>query len=101
MLLVAGLILGAVYAPNGDELLKGFYGRLLATSAIVDVTLSIVIAGMHRLYIQKHPELLAADNGKPQQSGHSWAKIIDNSILFLGGPFLLMLIMQAIFSNFH
>ncbi|QQS18785.1 hypothetical protein IPL68_01810 [Candidatus Saccharibacteria bacterium] len=57
MVIVACLILGVVYAPDGSSILSGFYGRLLAASAIVDVTLSIVVIGMYRLYIQKHPEL--------------------------------------------
>lgn len=55
--LVAFLILGLMYLPDGDKLLGQFYGRLLAASAIVDATLSVVVAVMYRLYVQAHPEL--------------------------------------------
>jgi uncharacterized membrane protein len=55
---VAAMLLGLVYAPSGTHLAEGFYGRLLAASAIVDVTLSVIVAVMHRLYLQQHPELL-------------------------------------------
>lgn len=55
--LVAAMLLRAVHIPSGFEMLSGFYGRLLAALAIVDVTLSITIAIIHRLYLQKHPEL--------------------------------------------
>ncbi len=54
---VASLIVAVIALPSGWDMLSGFYGRLLAATAIVDVTLSIVIAVMHRLYLQKHPEL--------------------------------------------
>ncbi|MCA9327325.1 hypothetical protein KDA14_02230 [Candidatus Saccharibacteria bacterium] len=100
MLLVAGLILGAVYAPTSWEILSGFYGRLLAASAIVDVTLSIVVAGMHRLYVQKHPELNARKDTRG--SGHNWLKLILIIIFFFFfvGPFLVSLILGAAFGGY-
>lgn len=55
--LVAAMVLGVVYVDEGWRLLDGFYGRLLAASAVISVTLSVVVAVMHRLFIQKHPEL--------------------------------------------
>lgn len=55
--IVAAMILGVVYVgADGFQLLNGFYGRLLAASAIIDVTLSMIIAVLQRLNIQKHPE---------------------------------------------
>lgn len=54
--LVAFMILGLVYSPDRVELISGFYGRALAASAIIDVTLSVIIAVMHRLYLQQHPQ---------------------------------------------
>lgn len=58
-----GIESGAVYATNGADLLKGFYGRLLAASAIVDVASSTIIAGLQRLYLQKHPDLVTENRG--------------------------------------
>jgi hypothetical protein len=83
--LVGGLILGAVYLPHGWDVLSGFYGRALAAAAIVDVTLSILIAVMHRLYVQKHPQLV----DKAQQN-HSVARIIVAILLavFVGWPLI-------------
>ena len=65
VVLVACMILGLVYSPDRLELISGFYGRALAASAIVDVTLGIIIAVMHRLYLQQHPpeQAVAARGG--------------------------------------
>lgn len=54
--LVAFMVLGLVYSPDRVELISGFYGRALAASAIIDVTLSVIVAVMHRLYLQQHPQ---------------------------------------------
>jgi hypothetical protein len=54
---VAFMILGVVYTPDGSTLIETFYGRLLAACAIVDVTLSVIVAVMQRLYVQQHPEI--------------------------------------------
>jgi len=53
--LVSLMILGLVYLPDRVDLISGFYGRALAASAIIDVTLGVIIAVMHRLYMQQHP----------------------------------------------
>lgn len=75
---VACMILGVVYATNGSDLLQGFYGRLLAASAIVDVTLSVIVAGMHRLYLQQHPEITV---NQPARA-HSGSRILIVLLLF-------------------
>lgn len=101
MLLVAGLILGAVYAPADSGILNGFYGRLLAASAIVDVTLSIVVVGMYRLYIQKHPELEHKAETALRSGGHSWLKIVLLLLFFffIVGPALIALILRSAFGS--
>ncbi len=76
--IVATMILGLVYLPDGSTLISGFYGRLLAASAIVDVTLSVIVAGMHRLHLQQHPELVAQ---QPTRS-HSGSRILIVLLLF-------------------
>lgn len=53
---VALMILVLVYSPDRAELISGFYGRALAAAAIIDVTLSVIVAVMHRLYLQQHPQ---------------------------------------------
>lgn len=55
MLLVVGLILPVVWVGADADLPDAYY-RLLAASAIVDVTLTILAVILHRLYLQKHPE---------------------------------------------
>lgn len=62
--LIALLIIGLIYLENASSLLSGFYGRLLAASLVVDVTLSIIVTVMHRLYLQKHPELIVKKTAK-------------------------------------
>lgn len=77
--LVSLLILGLTYAPDAGQLLSGFYGRALAASAVIDVTISIACAVMYRLYIQKHPEIVA---GSPSRS-HGALKIILALVAFV------------------
>ncbi|MFZ1459059.1 MAG: hypothetical protein WAT17_04225 [Candidatus Saccharimonadales bacterium] len=96
MVLVAILILGLVYVDNSWGMLDGFYGRLLGASAIVDVTLSMVIAVMHRLYTQKHPEL------KQQEQAHHSSptgKIVVALLLFVFFVWPLISMVMA-FSRF-
>lgn len=59
---VVTLILGIIYLPSELQLLSTFYGRLLAATVVIDVTLGIIIAVMQKLYIQKHPELQEASS---------------------------------------
>ena len=83
MALVAVLLLGVVYVDSRRELLDGFYGRLLAASAIIDVTIGIIIAVMQRLYIQKHPEQAIAIAAKNKSAGSPAVKVIIVILLFL------------------
>lgn len=102
MLIVAALILGVVYAPDGAAILSGFYGRVLAASAIIDVTLSIVVIGMYRLFIQKHPELEHKDETALRSGGHSWLKIILLILFFFFfvGPFIISLVLRSAFGSY-
>ena len=49
----------AIVAPADWHLWDGFYGRLIAASLVVSVTLSMVITVLYHLYLQQHPELRA------------------------------------------
>jgi hypothetical protein len=75
---VAAMILGLVYASDSSSLLGSFYGRLLAASAIVDVTLSVIVAVMHRLHLQQHPEIAASKPG----GAHSGSRVVLIVLLF-------------------
>lgn len=77
VILVSLLLFGAVWSHV--YLLDGFYGRLLAASAIVDVTLSVVVAVIHRLYLQKQPELMEDVRRRP----YGALRLIVVAILFL------------------
>lgn len=93
MMLVGALILGVVYVDGGWDLLDGFYGRLLGASVIIDVTLSMVIAVMHRLYLQSHPEIAEAQQVR---HGGSAGRIIVGILLFIFVIWPLMSVMLAI-----
>ena len=94
---VALMILGAVYASDAHALLSGFYGRLLAASAVVDVTLSVIVAVMYRLYLQQHPELVKE---KPARS-HSSLRVILAVLFFFFFvlPFLFSLVGALLLNN--
>jgi hypothetical protein len=47
-----------IFYPDGSELGDFFY-RLLAAVGIIDATLSITAIIMHKMYLQKHPEIAA------------------------------------------
>lgn len=89
--LAAALVAGLIYIENSYNLLSGFYGRLLAATFIVDVTLSIVVAVMHRLYTQKHPELTMEENTGKHSAGRV-ALIVIGSVV---GFFILMALVAA------
>lgn len=69
MAIVVVLILMVIYV--GTEMLEGFYGRFLAAMGIIDATLTILAVALHRLYLNKHPELAEPQPGKPRRKGLS------------------------------
>jgi hypothetical protein len=88
---VASMILLVIHIPSGWDLLSGFFGRLLAALAIIDATLSVSIAVMHRLYLQKHPELATQTaHHDPNVSGRIIVAIL--LFVFVVWPMLSMLI---------
>jgi len=53
------LMLALVIFVNDKSGLGAFYYRLLAAIAIIDATMSITAIIMHKMYLQKHPQLAA------------------------------------------
>lgn len=87
--LVVILLLGAVYL-NTLNLLDGFYGRLLAAAAVIDFTLSMIVAVMQRLYLQKHPEpVVIKDQVQRSAAGRLVVAVI---LFFVFGWFVLTII---------
>ncbi len=61
--LLSVLIILWSFVPGVNDVLNGFYGRLVAATVVVNVTLSIVIAVMRRFYMQSHPEVRQHSDG--------------------------------------
>jgi len=55
MLIVILLILPVLWLDSGS--FPGYYFRILAACGIIDATLTILAVILHRMYIQKHPEV--------------------------------------------
>ena len=70
---ILGIIV--IFAPQLLETAGGFFGRLLAVSVIIDVTISVIIIVMNRLYVQKHPELMSLE-ATQQNKVNIWAIIL-------------------------
>lgn len=74
IILVSVMLMVLIYSNNASELLGSFFGRALAASAIVDVTLSVVLAVRARLYMQKFPEL--RERYAPKGGGSPTVRIV-------------------------
>lgn len=58
MAVVAAMLSVIIFSSSPSDLGEFFY-RLLAASGIVDATITITAVIMHKMYLQKHPELAA------------------------------------------
>lgn len=63
MAVVIAMLVPIIFLPDG-MVLDGLYYRILAAAGIIDATLTLTAIIMHRLYLQKHPELLEAAKDK-------------------------------------
>lgn len=104
MSLVVLLLLPIIWFP--DTISDGFYYRLLAACGIIDATLTILAVILHRMYIQRHPEVQstiftvtaqtdAAGNPVPVQAVATKRHI--HPLLWLLGIFLLGQVAISIF----
>lgn len=89
MSVVVGLLLVSIFSINSFDLGDFFY-RLLSAMAIIDATLSITAIIMHKLYLQKHPELAASLNQQNESKSKSiWRNpFVVIILLFLALQFL-------------
>ena len=92
---VALMMILLTLMPDLTLMLGGFFVRLMAAMVVVDVTLSIVIAVMRRLYFQQHPErrMQAARRGQPS-AGTIVIIVITIYCLFYLSPFLIGLLLH-------
>jgi len=96
------LIAFGIVAPSEWDLWNGFFGRLIAASFVILITLSMVITVIYHLYLQQHPELRAkmtvatidgrpvssTENTHPQRTSPWLVAAIIVAVLF-GFPMLL------------
>ena len=76
-----------IFSGSSADLLGEFFYRLLAATAIVDATMTITAIIMHKLYLQKHPELAPAA-GETAKAEHK---------SFLRNPLMIILIIFLVF----
>lgn len=89
------LMLWAVIFVSDPSDLGEFFYRLLAAAGIVDATLTITAIIMHKLYMQKHPELAAqAAQATSAQSKNFWK----NPLVVLLLIFLAFQVVGSIFA---
>ncbi len=83
MAAVVGMLVTVIFVEPHH--LGDFFFRLLAACGIVDATLSITAIIMHKLYLQKHPELTAKANHAAAASSNFWKNpLVVLLIIFLG-----------------
>ena len=58
MLIVVAMLIPVIFAGSNVKFVSPFYYRLLAAVGIVDATLTMVVVILHKLYLQKHPEIV-------------------------------------------
>lgn len=90
MSVVIALLIPVVWITQTD-LLPDFYYRLLAATAIVDATLTILAVILHKLYIQKHPKAPSQlFSTVPGAGGAAAPKRKTHPLLIILGLFLLL-----------
>jgi hypothetical protein len=56
MIIVVALLIPVIFTGVSD-VLGSLYYRILAACGIVDATLTLIVSILHKLYVQKHPEV--------------------------------------------
>ncbi len=94
---VVVVMLAVVIFAQDTELLGDMFYRILAAVGIVDATLTITLAILHKLYIQKHPEVAQASKSVAAvKSGVSIGKVFVWLILIL----VALQVLGALFTLF-
>lgn len=71
MATVVTMLTIVIFAPSASDLGEFFY-RLLAAIGIIDATMTITAIIMHKMYLQKHPELAAQAAKATKASSNFW-----------------------------
>jgi hypothetical protein len=84
MAIVVLMLFVATFSGSLSELPSFFY-RLLAATAIIDATMTITAVIMHKMYLQKHPVLTAAQNAQltTEKSKNFWRNPLVIVLMFL------------------
>lgn len=77
--IVVSMLFILIFSTNIDALGEGFY-RVLGASGIVDATMTITAIIMHKLYLQKHPELIT--HSSAAESKNFWKNPLVVVLLF-------------------
>lgn len=84
MAVVVGMLFLAIASIDATDLGEFFY-RLLTATGIIDATMTITAVIMHKLYMQKHPELETTKDGKLSSSKNFWKNpFVVILLIFLG-----------------
>lgn len=86
MAVVVVMLSMVIFIPEPSSLGEFFY-RLLAAAGIIDATMTITAVMMHKLYLQKHPELAEKASVESQEGARSFWK----------NPFVVLLMILLAF----
>lgn len=101
MCLVVGLILAVIWVGEVESFPSMYY-RLLSAAAIIDTTLTVLIAILYKLHLQKHPELkkhIIDNNTESSDSGVAGASKTrkSNPVIIILGIFLFFQFIVPVF----
>ena len=100
--LLVFLLVGVIFEPSFADLGNGLYGRAIVAAFVAFVILALIMAILHRIFLQAHPELLPAaetttdpKTGQPvpvsRQSMTAWQIILAILVLLLVIPLLSLI----------
>lgn len=71
MAVVVALLCMVIFAPTASDLGELFY-RILAAIGIIDATMTITAIIMHKMFLQKHPELIETSKNSEAPKKNIW-----------------------------
>lgn len=91
--IVASMLIFLILAGELAEYFGDMYFRLLAALGIIDATLTISAVIMHKLFMQKHPEIAAAVDKANEKAGSNFWKnpIVVLVLLYVSVQFISLI----------